>query len=291
MADSAAFDALAEDRARSDALVAELWGHLGLGGEWTRPERGSALVAVGEHEVLKLMAPHDRAFAATEVACLQHLELPVPTPELVDHGEHHGWPWIRMRRLRGRELADVWPELDRRQQDSVAEQVGHALRALHATEPPPDLHRLDWSAWLETRLPRLEHKHADAPAELVDGLEAWVRSCDLAGRDPVWLHTEVMREHLLVDEHGRLSGLFDFEPSWVGPRDYEYGSVGLFVTAGDAALFGRLQRAAGVDLDPRRLLAMALLHRYGGLAWYHRRLGGPLELDALAERWFGGAVG
>src|SRR6266540_6223054 len=53
---------------------------------------------------------------------------------------------------------------------------------------------------------------------------------------PVLLHTEVMREHLLVTPHPdgwSLSGLLDFEPAMRGAREYEFAAVGLFVSRGD----------------------------------------------------------
>ena len=83
------------------------------------------------------------------------------------------------------------------------------------------------------------------------------------------LHTEVMRQHLLVsqDHEGRwrLSGLIDFTLTSYGyHRD---------------------------ELDPglrRRLLAWGLLHRYSNLNWWMERLPQPARptLDALADRWF-----
>ena len=118
----------------------------------------------------------------------------------------------------------------------------------------------------------------------------FVSAADLADDQPAWLHTEAMREHLLVVEDGdtwRLSGIFDFEPAWVAPRDYEFASVGVFFSAGDRALLGEVLRSAGGTASPQRLFAMAALHRYAHLGWYHKRLGGPTEHAALADAWFG----
>ena len=128
------------------------------------------------------------------------------------------------------------------------------------------------------------------PPALLAGLERFVGDADLQEGRTGWLHTELMLEHLLVEQTDggwRLSGLFDFEPSWVGPVDYEFSSVGLFVGRGDPAILGAVMREAGVDASPQRLFAMAMVHRYANLGWYHSRLGGPLDLDALAEAWFG----
>jgi hygromycin-B 7''-O-kinase len=100
---------------------------------------------------------------------------------------------------------------------------------------------------------------AQIPAFL-DGvaLDPWPR--------PVLLHTEVMREHLLVTSHAggwSLSGPFDFEPAMRGAREYEFASVGLFVSRGDAGFLRRVLIAYGDppgrldDALSRRLLAYA----------------------------------
>ena len=294
VAGEGAFDALARDHARSDPLLHELADHVGFTGTWVRPARGSALLALGQHEVLKLMAPHDAAYLATEAVCLEALEgrLPVPTARLIDRGTYQGWPWVRMTRLGGHELFDVWPTLDVNTRVRLASELGVCVRVLHGLPAPAELHRHDWAAWLDERLPTLVGRHGarGAPPALLAGLERFVGDADLQEGRTGWLHTELMLEHLLVEQTDggwRLSGLFDFEPSWVGPVDYEFSSVGLFVGRGDPAILGAVMREAGVDASPQRLFAMAMVHRYANLGWYHSRLGGPLDLDALAEAWFG----
>jgi hygromycin-B 7''-O-kinase len=115
----------------------------------------------------------------------------------------------------------------------------------------------------------------------------------------VLLHTEIMRQHLLVshDHEGswRLSGLIDFEPAMRGEREYEFVSVGVFAAEGDARFLARTLTSYGYHRDQldsglrRRLLAWGLLHRYSDLNWWMQRLPQPARptLDALADRWFG----
>jgi hygromycin-B 7''-O-kinase len=112
------------------------------------------------------------------------------------------------------------------------------------------------------------------------------------------LHTEVMRQHLLaaVGPGGawRLSGLIDFEPAMRDEREYEFVAVGVFTAAGDGRLLARTLTGYGYRRDQlgpglrRRLLARAILHRYGSLAWWMRRLPEPDRptLGALADSWF-----
>jgi hygromycin-B 7''-O-kinase len=107
------------------------------------------------------------------------------------------------------------------------------------------------------------------------------------------LHTELMREHLTVED-GRLAGLFDFEPAMVGAPEYDFASLGLFVSCGDARFLGRTLRAYGyasAQLDEAlqcRLMAYTLLHRYANLRWYLERIpaGDATSLEALARRWW-----
>ncbi|WP_203644141.1 hypothetical protein [Streptomyces sp. SID14478] len=52
----------------------------------------------------------------------------------------------------------------------------------------------------------------------------------------------------------------------------------------------RFAAAYGRVVDPRTVMAYALLHVYADLAWYLRELpppGGETELGSLAEVWFG----
>lgn len=77
---------------------------------------------------------------------------------------------------------------------------------------------------------------------------------DIGQRRPALLHTEIMREHLLVERdttgRWRLSGLLDFEPAMIGHADYECAAIGVLVTGGDARLLSRF--IAGYGRDPAR---------------------------------------
>ena len=201
-----------------------------------------------------------------------------------------------MSRLRGVELVDAWPELTAAERLDLATQLGEALRVLHGIEAPTEVPRVDWAAWRADRLAGLvERQRArGCPDFLLESLPDLVSDgfsrAQLAEGRTGWLHTEVMREHLLVERGPtgwRLSGLFDFEPSWVAPVDYEFASVGLFFSAGEAPVLREVLRAAGVQASPERLFAMAAMHRYANFGWYHRRLGGPESVAGLAEAWFG----
>jgi hygromycin-B 7''-O-kinase len=120
---------------------------------------------------------------------------------------------------------------------------------------------------------------------------------DLPQDPPVLLHTEVMRDHTLVQRNAdgwEVSGLFDFEPAMLGAPEYEFASVGIFLAGGEPAPFRAFLCGYGyaeADLEPelrRRIMAYALLHRYSNLKWYLETV--PAEsaitLDDLAAEWF-----
>lgn len=289
--DAAQFDAFMSE-GPVQALLDDFAQALGTG-PLTRPIRGSVLIGLAETEVLKVFPPHEAPHFTIELECLKSLsgKLPIPTPTVIDSGTRAGWGWIRMTRLAGRELTEAWPELSPEQRLSLGTQLGETLKVMHGLTAPASVPILDWSQWCAERLPLLAEtqRAKGCPEPLLKNLQSYVQQSDLSPGVQSWLHTEVMREHLLVETDGpdaRLSGLFDFEPSWVGPAHYEFASVGLFFSAGDSAVFQAVMRAAGQTIEPRRLLAFAALHRYANLGWYHSRLGGPMNLQGLADRWF-----
>ncbi|RJL24243.1 phosphotransferase family protein [Bailinhaonella thermotolerans] len=302
VADGAAFDAVRRDEKALRPGVDALLRRLGVRGrEVERFATGTQPVyGVGGDLVLKLFPPIHREDAATETAALSAVggRLPVPVPAVREAGEFDGWAYVLMDRLTGLGLADVWDEIPRGDRLRLAGALGETLAALHEI-PAPELGPPDWTAWIEGRRENAEAHHR------ADGLaEEWVRqvpgfldAVPLCDTPPVLLHTEIMREHLLVaDGPGgwRLTGLFDFEPAMRGDREYEFAAVGIFVAAGDAGFLRTLLLAYGhrpADLDDdlrRRFLAHTLLHRYSSLDWYLGLLPvpGPRTLDALATSWF-----
>ena len=124
-------------------------------------------------------------------------------------------------------------------------------------------------------------------------IEGFLESLPLTpGRERVLLHTEVIREHLVVRPGPwTLSGLLDFETAMTGDRSYEFAAAGLFVSRGDPRLLGRILAAYGRGFDPRELLAYTLLHVHSNLPDCLSELPAPPEptLDSLALTWFGTA--
>ena len=258
--------------------------------------------AVGETRVLKLYPPVHRDEREVEASVLAAIagKLPIPTPDIDAVGELDGWSYVLMTRLRGESLATAWARIDEAARERLLAALGEALAALHAVESPA-LGPADWDAFVhDQRASAVERQRAKGlDAAWLAQLPAFLESVptEVPSRR-VLLHTEVMREHLLVTEAAgawSLSGLFDFEPAMRGAPEYELAAVGVFVSCGGPRYLRTLLRAYGYrdhELDEglaRRLLGQAIVHRYSNLRWYLERL--PVlaapTLDALAVRGWG----
>ena len=264
-------------------------------------ERVAAGLCDGAEHVLKLFPPDEGDHAAVEARVLAalHDALPVPTPRLLANGTADGWHYLLMSQLRGIRLVDAWPQLSGVDRDGLADALGECVAALHAVDVAPlaDLEP-HWDDFIAAqRASAVERQGARRldrrwTEQIDEFLERWMPAPD-ARRS--LLHTELMREHLLVDPDGRrLSGLFDFEPAMVGVPEYDFASFGLFVACGDGRFLRRTLLAYGAapgDLDTAlqcRLMVWAILHRYSNLRWYLERMPaqGETTLEALAARWW-----
>jgi hygromycin-B 7''-O-kinase len=281
----------------------DLAARLGLVGAGLRRYPGGSrpVYAVGGRRVLKLYPTVSAPDSVTEARVLDYLNgrLPVATPELLAHGEYeNGWRYVLMSQLSGTELAAAWAAIPRPDQDRVVSQAGEMLAALHGLDAEP-LHGIlgpaDWAGFLAGQRATAPERQREVklPDLWLSQIEGFLESVPLApGRERVLLHTEVIREHLVVNPGTwTLSGLLDFERAMTGDRAYEFVAAGLFVSRGDPRLLGRILAAYGRSFDPRELLAYTLLHVHSNLPECLRELLAPPEptLDSLALTWFGTA--
>ncbi|MFE6162380.1 phosphotransferase family protein [Streptomyces sp. NPDC056486] len=297
------WDAVVPDEAVMRPGAEDLCDRLGLAGvpldrftEGTQP-----VYAVGDDLVLKLFPGAAADDGIVEERVLSHLQgrLPVPTPRVHAAGAYeNGWRYVLMSRLPGDDLAAAWPRIPRADRERLVTEAGEALAALHAVDPGPlddVLGPGDWGDFLGRQRAGAvaRQRKCGLPESWVEQIPDFLDAAPLCADAPrTLLHTEFMRQHLLVgpaaDGRLGLTGLFDFEPAMIGDRAYDFVGVGLFVTRAEPGLLGRFTRAYGRTFDPRELLAHTLLHVYSNLPWYLRELPAPPEptLDALAQAWF-----
>ncbi|TLS42045.1 aminoglycoside phosphotransferase family protein [Streptomyces montanus] len=294
-------EAVARDEALLRPAVADLCERLGLAGKrMVRFDEGSLPVyAIGDAHVVKLYPSFDREECVREERVLSYLygELPVPTPQLHSAGAYkNGWNYVLMSRLPGESLAEEWPRIPAADQDRLVTEAAEALAALHALNPAPlrtAVGPADWSMLVNAQRARAveQQQEVGLPEQWLEQIPWFLDTVPLPPPTRrVLLHTEFMRQHLLVSPDGRrLTGLFDFEPAMIGDPAYDFVGVGLFVTCGDPRLLKRFYEAYGRSpFDPRTLMAYTLLHVYSNLTWYLRELPAPPKptLEALAETWF-----
>jgi hygromycin-B 7''-O-kinase len=293
-----AFDALDEGALRPgvDALLRDL-GVDPAGAE--RFASGSLPVYACGELVLKLFPQVYRSEFPVESAVLRsvHGRLPIATPRVVAAGERDGWGYVLMSRMPGVPLTGVWNRIPPGDRDRLADDLGTAVAQLHAL-PLPELDGWWPADWDEFMAGQRAGCVARQRSRGLDG--AWLEripealDVDLSDRRRVLLHTEIMRDHLLVspgpDGRWRFSGLIDFEPAMRGAPEYEFVGVGCFVAEGDGRFLGRFLRAYGHPADdgfPRRMMAWSLLHYFSNLPAWMKRLPAGSSFDELAARWFG----
>ncbi len=258
--------------------------------------------AVGDELVLKFYPAEEAAEARVESAALTTLDgrLSVSTPGLEATGTSEGWHYVLMRRVPGLGLDTVWDTLSEDERRQVCERVGAVAAELHAVPERPGALAHDWAAFVRGRREVVMdyHRRQELPAAWLDLVPAFLDDVDLSTTSPVFLHTELLREHVLVRHDGRrwtVSGLIDFEPSMLGAAEYEFVAASVYLAGGDPARWRSFLRGYGhTAAHPgeefaRRCLAYTVLHRYSSLRRYLTWMPVPDEpsLDELARLWFG----
>ena len=300
------FQSVRRDEARLRPGVLAIRERLGLGSAEVErfPDGSLPVYRVGATRVLKLYPPCYFSERDREWRVMQVLDgrLPIATPGIEAVGELEGWGYVLMQFLPGRISSEVWQDLGREDRMRLGASLGEALAALHAIcDPRLEAFRTDWPAFLAAQRRGCVARQrglrlADAWLEQIP---AFLEETDLgSGSAESLLHTEIMREHLLIERGSggwAFSGLIDFEPAMVGAPEYEFASVGLFFSCTDAPLLRSVLLGYGlgeVRMDEalqRRFLAYGLLHRYSNVPWYLERLpppAGARTLEDLAAWWW-----
>ena len=266
---------------------------------------------IRERESLQILAgkidiglPHLVAFGEVEKPyCAENIAETANSgiePPREKSGNQQTLDYVVMSRLSGQPLTNCWKEIPKEQKENLVEKLGEVTRQMHSVTVPADsIVSVDIETFLAEQVKsakkrQVERKLASPCVEQIDEYLAQFTF----SKDGAFLHTELMRDHLLVAEkEGKwhFTGLFDFAETMALPVEYEFPSVGLFVTMGDKGLFRRFLGAYGYDASQlnfqlsRRLLAYTLLHRYANLNWYLSFKAPPKgvgELDDLARCWF-----
>ncbi len=267
---------------------------------WVMFDTGSDVV-LGSHEaVFKMSHPRWASEIEAEARLLRRVagRLPVTTPAPLDHGTLDGWPWVLMSRIPGRALGEVWPQLEHTDRRRLARDLGRLLASLHAL-PFDDADAAGWNAFFDEMVRTAPERHARHGAS-----PAWVaRVAPLLAATPwaptrlAWLHTEVLDQHVLVDQvDGRIElvGMLDFADGRVGHPGYELSAVAEFIFRGEAGLMRELLIALDHPALPpgprtaRELAAWGVVHQFGSIPRTLATCGAPepADFDEVARRLY-----
>lgn len=295
------------DRIRADldaflpAILAVCQRHGLTTGGLSAFERGTNVVVSNEAgQIIKLFPPFLRQKFEAErlVLARLHGKVPAATPEILWEAELEGWPYLVMSRLPGHTLEEVWPSLSGAERVEALARIGEIMRAAHAL-PTGGLEGIDlgWDAFVERQIAGCQdrQRRMGLPERLVSQIPAYLASArTLLPRSvvPVLLTGEYTPENLLVTRTGgtwSVTGMIDFADACLGPPEYDLLGPCLFLAAGSEELQRAFLVACGyriTALTPelrRKLMALALLHRYSNLGYQLRIEGWESQVSSLSE--------
>jgi hygromycin-B 7''-O-kinase len=260
-----------------------------------------AVFGVNDDLIVKLFSPLHRAYFENELASLRLLagKTTFDLPQIKASGTLETWSYLVMTRVRGTQLFPVWRDLPDAKKITVCENLGATLAALHRIPIATDADAPKWRAFIAGQAERcVEHQRARGVSEsLLAQIPAYIAPAlaHIAASPVVFLHTELMLEHIFIDpDRLTIAGLIDFEPSMIGPAEYDFGAVPIFVSETHPHLLRAFIRSYGYPwkpATPRLLMTYLLLHRYSNLVWFLERLGPDraktlTTLEDLEKTWF-----
>lgn len=262
-------------------------------------EGSRILYEIGNDRVVKVFSPHEKDFCENEACHLKllHGKLSATTPELILKGIHDGYPFIVMQKLEGSPLKSVWNLLSIWEKKCILGQIADILKELHSiTLEQTESRGENWNSFISSQRINLLKNHSEF------GLDhAWTKKIIqfIQNTDPIEFssttaicHTEIMKEHIFVTKglNGfKVTGLIDFEPSMAAIPEYDFCSVGLFVSAGEEGLFKHFLKSYGYRGSSTGIMRMLLLHRYSNMKWFISTIPDSLDLrsiEDLSNYWF-----
>jgi len=298
--DRAELSANRKNRPRFEAGLRQILRDCGLGEVALSDTVGGSMPVFGVNDnlIIKLFPHTRRPHFNNEAASLRRLagKTPFAVPELKASGEFETWFYVIMTRVPGVLLASLWPEADNATKATLLTNLGAAITALHRVATATSEETATWRAFMAQQVSNCveHHRRNKLPEELLKQIPDYIAPAlpVIESSPVVFLHTELMREHVFVDpDRLTITGLIDFEPSTMGAVEYDFGGVPIFISQGRPQLLRAFLRGYGYRWEspalPSARLAMTyiLLHRYSNLGWFLDLLGDrrPQNINCLEE--------
>ena len=295
-----AFSNLLEDDDLCSGLVEEICNSRSIPFQGERIYEGSRILyQIQGKRIVKVFSAQENSFSENEAEYLKalHGKLSVTTPKLFSAGTHRGYPFLIMEKLPGSSLKSIWIDLSPWEKKRILSQIAQMLKELHSL-PVEQLKDRDpqWSRFMKTQTDNLVNNHREFGLNSIwrDRIHEFIESTEAIefSSETVLCHTEVMKEHLfLTKKNGsfNLSGLIDFEPSMVAIPEYDFCSVGLFISGGEAGLFKHFLESYGYRGSPEGIMRMLLLHRYSNMKWFISTIPDSVHVNSIEDLihyWF-----
>jgi len=294
------FSGLMKDDAQCSKLVKSICRSNSFNFMEKRIYEGSRILyEIEENRIVKVFSQDELSSCNNEAEYLEALQgkLTVTTPELFAKGIHDGFPFLIMQKLEGVPLKLIWNEISIWEKKRVLGQIANALKELHAL--PCELlkaEKSDWKNFIRTQTDDLfqNHRESGLSRAWTENISKFITNTEAIenSSESVICHTEIMQEHIFVEESNRgfnITGLIDFEPSMIAVPEYDFCSIGLFISAGNKTLFNHFLETYGYKGDSRGIMRMLLLHRYSNMKWFMSTLPDTVRfnsIEELSDYWF-----
>lgn len=297
---SITFSDLMKSDAQCTQLVESICKSLSFRTNSKRIYEGSRILfETDDGKIVKIFSPEEKEFCINEAKYLNLLQgrLRVKTPGLIAEGIHHGYPFIVMEKLAGASLKSIWSSLSAWEKKCILSQTADLLKELHSL--PLSLvqsTKSEWITFIKSRTDNLKKSHIEFGLSKIwtDKISDYIRKTEPVefSSKTVFCHTEIMKEHLFV-EKGRkgyeVTGIIDFEPSMAAIPEYDFCSVGLFISGGEEDLFQHFLNSYGYSGNPSSVMRMLLLHRYSNMKWFMSTIPESVTINSvedLCNYWF-----
>ncbi len=247
------------------------------------PEGSNLVASLNDDLIIKIFPPFHIHQWESEYNVLGFLQnkLTISLPALIAYGMiNNNWTYIIITKLPGLQLENVWSKCAFENKISILSKIGAVMKEVHSLETN-ELSEIEpeWHNFFKHQLIKCKERHRKngMPDWFLTQVEHYVTTyIYLLPKYPklVILTGEYTPFNLLVQlshDNWEITGMIDFGDAMIGYREYDLLGPLLFLCEGKTILIQTLFEAYGYRKEEmnmklrRRLLLLAILHRYSNL--------------------------